>query len=165
MTLDKTKQKLKIPINVSDVPLGTTEELSVVAANRNSFVALRSPGWIQGLAKGDEFVLDTNNPCGFKVVKRSGMLCIQYFVFSHDLDGARAYFALALGDLSRFEDGIVYQVGDRTALLVFSIPVELGFTKIETIFNGGAKKFIGSKWYYGNVYDPRDGKTPLNWWL
>jgi hypothetical protein len=20
-------------------------------------------------------------------------------------------------------------------------------------------------WYYGNVYDPEDGETPLEWWL
>jgi hypothetical protein len=25
------------------------------------------------------------------------------------------------------------------------------------------EQFPGSEWYYGNVYDPRDGVTPLNW--
>jgi hypothetical protein len=25
-------------------------------------------------------------------------------------------------------------------------------------------RFPDSIWYYGNVYDPEDGVTPLNWW-
>ena len=31
------------------------------------------------------------------------------------------------------------------------------------------REFVGrdgqSAWMYGNVYDPADGETPLNWWL
>ena len=49
-------------------------------------------------------------------------------------------------------------------MLVYSIHVSCGFSAIENILN----EFVGrdgqSAWMYGNVYDPADGETPLNWW-
>ncbi len=47
---------------------------------------------------------------------------------------------------------------------VFTIPVESTFAAIEGIFNRLVKSEPGVEWLYGNVYDPNDGVTPLNWW-
>ena len=48
--------------------------------------------------------------------------------------------------------------------LVFTLPVSVGFPVIEDCFNRWVDEHPGWEWYFGNVYDPRDGITPLNWW-
>ena len=55
--------------------------------------------------------------------------------------------------------------GESERVLVATIPVRLGFTKIERVIEDLVDKFPGAQWFYGNVYDPVDGITPLNWWL
>ena len=48
----------------------------------------------------------------------------------------------------------------RTATnLVYTVPVTAGFDAIEAIFADLASSV---EWYYGNVYDPKDGATSLN---
>ena len=49
-------------------------------------------------------------------------------------------------------------------LAVFSIHVSIGFQTIETLLDRITGQFPGTLWYYGNVYDPADGVTPLDWW-
>jgi hypothetical protein len=44
------------------------------------------------------------------------------------------------------------------------VPLSEGFSKIEKVFNSTVEKCSGYGWSYGNVYDPTDGVTPLNWW-
>jgi hypothetical protein len=50
-------------------------------------------------------------------------------------------------------------------MLVYSIHVSCGFNTIEDILNRAVGNDGQSAWLYGNVYDPADGQTPLNWWL
>ncbi|MDR3659728.1 MAG: hypothetical protein P4L86_04845, partial [Mycobacterium sp.] len=50
-------------------------------------------------------------------------------------------------------------------LLVYTIPVSSTFAKIEGVMAYAQQKFPGCRWFYGNVYDPKDGTTPLNWWV
>ncbi len=50
-------------------------------------------------------------------------------------------------------------------MLVYSIHVSCGFKTIEEILNQHVGEKTGSMWQYGNVYDPADGETPLNWWI
>ena len=49
--------------------------------------------------------------------------------------------------------------------LVYSIHVSIGFQTIEKLFNDACGDNPDTVWYYGNVYDPEDGITPLEWWL
>ena len=49
-------------------------------------------------------------------------------------------------------------------LLVYSIHVSIGFQAIEILLDRISGQFAGTLWYYGNVYDPADGVTPLDWW-
>ncbi len=51
-----------------------------------------------------------------------------------------------------------------TSMLVFSIHVSCGFETIEKIMEETVGRDADSTWMYGNVYDPADGSTPLNWW-
>jgi cytochrome b561 len=49
-------------------------------------------------------------------------------------------------------------------LLVYSIHVSIGFQTLEILLDRIIGQFPGTVWYYGNVYDPADGVTPLDWW-
>ena len=49
-------------------------------------------------------------------------------------------------------------------MIVFTIPVSAGFAAVARMFDSVVAQHPGSQWLYGNVYDPKDGKTPLDWW-
>jgi len=49
--------------------------------------------------------------------------------------------------------------------LVYSIHYSIGFQEIEDTLNGALEDYPYAVWYYGNVYDPEDGTTPIGWWL
>jgi len=59
--------------------------------------------------------------------------------------------------------------GDATfstlANLVFTILVTAGFPAIERAMAKAQAIAPGCEVFYGNVYDSKDGVTPLNWWL
>jgi hypothetical protein len=94
----------------------------------------------------------------FDLVKRSGNLSIRVF---------------SRGDTGALADQLVPQLEklggelDRETprMLVLSIHVSCGFEAIEEILNRYVGQDGQSAWMYGNVYDPADGQTPLNWWL
>jgi hypothetical protein len=117
---------------------------------------VQSPAFAKGLASGDvvKMLPDTRE---FDLVQRSGNLSIRVFSRS-DIQ--------ALGDALTPELEKLGGELDRETprMLVYSIHVSCGFSAIENILN----EFIGrdgeSAWMYGNVYDPADGQTPLNWW-
>jgi hypothetical protein len=140
-------------------PDGTPFYESVLAEElgENRYRVLASPGLLEGFAGGDEIELAPEEPLGFRVIRRGGNVCVQFYwkgdlkACARDL-GARA---AALG--GRID-------GEADGLLVFTIPVAAGFPAIERIFYDAEKRYAGSSWMYGNVYDPADGETPLNWW-
>jgi Domain of unknown function (DUF4265) len=112
---------------------------------------VQSPGLVIGIAAGDLFDLAANDAP--RVIERGGNVCVQ--VFSPDATalapmlGAR--FAAIGGRLD----------GSTAKNLVYTVAVTAGFDAIEAIF----AELDQVEWYYGNVYDPKDGKTPLNWWI
>jgi hypothetical protein len=88
---------------------------------------------------------------------RGGNVCIQ-FHWSGDIDRCARDLLPKIKALGGRLDG-------RTPrLLVFTVPVSVGFPEIEAIFHAAEKEYDGCGWMYGNVYDPADGTTPLNWW-
>lgn len=131
------------------------ERLQVRVNEDGSCQLVRSPAFINGIASGDTIKVNKNDQ-QFELVRHSGKLAIRVF---------------CRGDSAALSDRLTPQLEklggeldlETPRLLVYSIHVSCGFTEIEEILNGacdGAK----SVWYYGNVYDPRDGQTPLNWW-
>ena len=48
--------------------------------------------------------------------------------------------------------------------MVFTVPVGSGFPAIEGTFIALNAAHPELEWSFGNVYDPADGVTPLNWW-
>jgi hypothetical protein len=130
------------------------ERLQVRINADDSCQLVRSPAFVKGIASGDTVRL-TPGTQEFTLLKRSGNLCIRIF--------SRA-------DLSRIADNLTPELEmlggeldiETPRMLVFSIHVSCGFATIEALLNDHVRG--DAVWMYGNVYDPRDGVTPLNWW-
>jgi hypothetical protein len=54
--------------------------------------------------------------------------------------------------------------GGYSRMLVLTIPLAAGFDAVAQALDDAVRRHAGSAWLYGNVYDPSDGMTPLNWW-
>lgn len=136
------------------------EEVAVEAVDDRRFRVLATPGLLADLAAGDEFeLLDEHVLHGFRVLKRAGNVGVQFFVEENAMVALEGFLAERLGALGGWLDG------KHTKLLVWTVPVAVGFPAIEKVLYEAQRRFPGSEWMYGNVYDPIDGKTPLNWWL
>ncbi len=145
---------------VADVRADGTPVFESVLADRvapKTFRLVCSPGLAFGLAAGDEFILDRDADYGYRIVKRGGNVCVQFFL-RRQISLAKGYLVPKVRDLDGFMDG------EDEKLLVFTIPAKSGFDRIEGIFDTAKAEFPGAEWQYGNVYDPHDGVTPLDWW-
>lgn len=132
------------------------ERLQVIDAEDDGVVLLRSPAFIKGLAKGDLIKLNREDRA-FELVKRSGNLCIRVF--------AREDIEQLAEDMTPLIEKLGGELDMETErMLVYSIHVSCGFEKIEKILSDHVGEETESAWLYGNVYDPADGVTPLNWW-
>ncbi|RIJ78757.1 DUF4265 domain-containing protein [Nakamurella silvestris] len=128
------------------------ERVLVRAVGLNRFRILATPGLASGIARGDEIQLqrDTGE---FRVLGRGGFVGIQIYGLSSEVDR----FSLELRELGGWLDS------RSKDLTVFSIPVSVGFPRIEAFMRHFVMNYPGSLWYYANVYGD-DGITPLNWW-
>jgi hypothetical protein len=152
--------EIELPIchAASDRPM--TEIIEVLQLSPLRYRLVFSPGMVEGLAKGDEIELCSEDPKGFNVVKRSRNLCIWFFFQeigrNQGPDGDRVRAIVE-------EFGGTCDGGGNTHL-VLSIPLSFGFPAVEELFKDMAKRYPGSSWLYGNVYDPWNGFRPLGWW-
>jgi hypothetical protein len=154
-TRQPTTVNLVVEINSDGTPF--YESILVEPLGDDRYRVRASPGLLEGLAAGDEIELALEEFSGFRLVHRGGNLCIQFFWPEH----ARQCVA-DLEPKVRALGG--WLDGETPGLLVFTVPVAAGFPGIERIFFEAEQLYPGSRWMYGNVYDPADGVTPLNWW-
>ncbi|MCA0900084.1 MULTISPECIES: DUF4265 domain-containing protein [Microbulbifer] len=134
------------------------ERMQVKVNEDDSVQLVRSPAFIKGIASGDTIKVNREDPekPSFELVKRSGNLAVRIF---------------CRGDSTKLSDQLTPQLEklggeldlESPRMLVYSIHVSCGFDEIEKILNSACDG-ANSVWYYGNVYDPVDGQTPLNWW-
>lgn len=117
----------------------------------------KTPLLVRGLAKGDIICVDQQKMDKFIVVKHSGNLAVRVFR-ERDIELLESN----LTPLVEMHDGALDIKTDRA--LSYTIHVNLGFSEIESLFDNAMAAYPDSVWYYGNVYDPADGVTPLNWW-
>ena len=132
------------------------EKLRVEQRDQGDYRLLQSPAFIRGLARGDVITVDKEMG-SFELQRRSGNLCIRV-IAKHDIQ------TLA-NDLQPLIEKLGGQLDfANPRILVFSIHVSCGFQAIEQVLNDHVGDENESLWMYGNVYDPADGVTPLNWW-
>ena len=135
------------------------ESILVDVLGENHYLVLASPGLAEGIAAGDEIELAPDEPLGYRTLKRGGNISVQFFWHDGDIKQC-------LRELEPKAQAIGGALdGETSGLLVFTIPATAGFPAIEEIFSDAKKRYPGSHWMYGNVFDPADGKTPLNWWV
>lgn len=132
------------------------EQLPAREQKSGELQLVRSPAFAQGIASGDcvRLLPQTQE---VELVRRSGNLSLRVYT---------------KGDMRPLADALVPSLeklggeldlhNDR--MLVFSIHVSCGFDTIEKIMEETVGRDADSTWMYGNVYDPADGSTPLNWW-
>jgi hypothetical protein len=153
-----TRSEITLPALNDSGSLPVYERLAVEEISPNHFRLINSPGLVEGLAAGDEIEIDHTKPSQFNVLRRSGNICVWFF-FPGAIDPQVAQtLEQAIGEIGGYLDG-----GTHSSL-IFTIPARVGFLPIEALFSKAEKETSGATWMFANVYDPVDGKTPLNWW-
>lgn len=132
------------------------ERMPVKILEDGNFQLLRSPAFIKGIAAGDVIKLEEGEH-SFALVKHSGNLCLRVMA----KDGVQALAEDLTPELEILGGQLDFE---NERVLVYTIHVSCGFATIEKILNDHVGDATDSVWYYGNVYDPDDGVTPLNWW-
>lgn len=131
------------------------ERLAVRQNDDDSFQLVKSPAFIRGLASGDTVKMLPDSK-EFEIQQHSGNLCIRVYA-KENLEAISEQLSPAIEKLGGELDT------ETPRFLVYSIHVSCGFSAIEALLN----QYVNSSecmWAYGNVYDPADGITPLNWW-
>ena len=131
------------------------EEVLVHQREPDTYEVLASPGLVLGIAAGD--TIRTTAPGQYEMIARGGNFCVQIYRGQSD-DGLEELANRMLAPIQGRLDGKSPQQ------LVYTIPVAAGFPEVERILGQILEKFPGAEWFFGNVYDPTDGVTPLNWW-
>ena len=132
------------------------EEVVVERLGTGRFKVMQSPGLVLGVAAGD--VIDVSEDRRATVVERGGNLCIQIYTKG---EGAQIEPIVR----ERLEPLNGRLDGRSEQQLVFTVPASAGLAVVESAMTEVVRQFPKAEWYYGNVYDPVDGVTPLNWWL
>lgn len=132
-------------------------EVNPVSGHNDQFRLAKSPAFVKGLAADDLIRYPADNKAGYELLEHSGNLSVRVFS-KHDI----AEVDQALTPDMELIDGRCDICSP--GLLVYSIHVSIGFKRIEEVISTVLSRFPDSIWYYGNVYDPEDGQTPLNWW-
>lgn len=169
-TINETETRTQISLIAGYRPDGEAivENITVVAIQESTsntstqrsgdmYRLMSSPAFVRGLAAGDRIRFPSEAPCGYELLKRSGNLCIRVL--------RKDNIAEVLQSLTpeiELMDGVLDLETPR--LLVYSIHVSIGFQAIESLLDRICGHLPGTLWYYGNVYDPKDGVTPLDWW-
>ena len=132
------------------------EQLRVKVNPDNTVQLVTSPAFVQGLARGDTISKEDSSK-EFSLVKRAGNLCVRVFSRSN----AQAIADELTPDWEKLGGELDLET---ERFLVYSIHVSCGFNAVERLLEKTMAKYPESAWVYGNVYDPADGTTPLNWW-
>lgn len=131
------------------------EVVLVRQSSPDTYEVLASPGLVLGVAAGDTIRLTA--PGEFDVVARGGNVCVQLFRGS----GVAEVEELATRRLSSVGGWLD---GRSAKQLVYTVPASAGFGPLEQALGQVVARFPDVEWFYGNVYDPKDGVTPLDWW-
>ena len=133
------------------------ESIPVQQVDEDHARLLQSPLFVRNLASGDKIAIKDRATADYELVQRSGNLAIRIFA----REGIGEIVDSLQGDIEKLGGSLDLQ-SDRAA--VFSVHYSVGFKQLETLLDDALADHLEAIWYYGNVYDPDDGKTPLDWW-
>lgn len=160
--MNQPSNRLELPfmagINAEGQPVFESLAVEPVEGSADEVRLLQSPLLARNLAAGDKIRIINPSSAEYELLQRSGNLCIRVFRVNQ-LDKLSEYLTPIFEKI----DGTLDLQNDRA--LVYSIHVSIGFQNIEDIMNQACRDYPDTVWYYGNVYDPEDGVTPLEWWL
>lgn len=132
------------------------EAIEALELEDSHYLLSNSPAFCKGIAAGD--IIQVDDKGSWRVVKHGGNVCIRVFARDGMMEVAQ-----------RLVEGVAMLQGrvDVTTerVMVFTVAASKGFAEIENTFNLALDSMPDVYWLYGNVYDPEDGRTPLNWWL
>lgn len=149
---------LQLPAGQDSELQQVLEQVPVYVLDREGHYELKvSPVFVRNLARGDIIRVDPNRPDSFDLVQRSGNLALRVFRKS----AIEELEQKLTPEVEKLEGKLDIST-DRA--LSYSLHVNLGFAAIEKLFDNVMAMYPDSVWYYGNVYDPADGVTPLDWW-
>ena len=156
-TQNKTSLPFLAGLNDENDPVFEELEVEVLENSPLTVRLLRSPLFARNYAAGDRIKVVDAATANYELVQRSGNLCVRVFR-KHQLSIVAESLTPAVEKL----DGTLDLSSDRA--LVYSIHISIGFQTIEALLNKVVGDYPDTVWYYGNVYDPEDGATPLDWW-
>ena len=128
------------------------EEVLVDRLDGDTYRIVATPGLVLGVAADD--IVRVSPEAQFEVVERGRNLAVQVYGRHEDVDEITKDVWELGGALD----------GRADNLTVYTIPVTAGFPRVEAVFNALVARHPDVEWYFGNVYDPEDGVTPLDWW-
>jgi len=155
---DKAELPFLAGVKSNGEPVFESLNVEFLADTPQHFRLMKSPLLTRNLAAGD--VVRQVNPekAEYELINRSGNICIRVF-------GQEELINVEQALTPKFE-----KIGGCLDIqtprgLVYTIHISIGFETIESLLNKTCKDYPEVVWYYGNIYDPEDGITPLEWWL
>jgi hypothetical protein len=129
------------------------EEVLVDDLGNDRYRIVATPGLVLNVAADDVVVFDRSKRT-VSIESRGRNLAVQV----HAPPEVADELVDPIGKLG----GVMH--GREGPLTVFTVPVAVGFPAVERVLRDLVRRHPEAEWYYGNVYDPADGVTPLNWW-
>lgn len=160
--MSQTARVIELPflagIDAGGEPVFESLQAELLPDSHDEVRLLKSPLFARNLAAGDKLKVLNEATAEYELLRRSGNLSV------------RVFRKMGLEPLAEYLSPRIEKLGGSTDLqtdraLVYSIHFSIGFQPIEELLNQACEAFPNTVWYYGNVYDPEDGSTPMNWWM
>jgi hypothetical protein len=152
-----------VRIAVTDATRPGVEQVPARRIRDDEWQLLRSPLYATKVAAGDVIRVTNQDTGEFEIVARGGNVCVQFYMGASDVDDAEATMRAAK-TIARDIEPLGGSMDAQTpGLIAFTLPVDVGFPAIESVFAAAAERHSGAEWQYSNVYDPATG-DPLGWW-
>ena len=155
--ITKTNMPFLAGIDDAGQPVFESLEVELLDQDTAHIRLLKSPLFVRNLAAGDKLRVIDSNSAEYELVQRSGNLSVRAFR-TYQLEALSEVFTPTIEKLG----GSLDLQTDRA--LVYSIHFSIGFSTIEKLLDTVSAEYPDTFWYYGNVYDPDDGTTPMLWW-
>lgn len=135
------------------------EHVEAQDVGEGRFIITCPPRFAYGFAVGDEVELDSSTPARVRVTRHGGNLTIWvYCPTDQAVSPLAAHARTALPAIAGVLEGTPKQ------MLIITVPLSSGWAAIQRTMDALVARSPGASWEYANVYDVKDGVTPLDWW-